>query len=196
MNAIHLNFDSDTNPIDSRAYEMQVVGNPVVTLDEISGSKSCYFDGKSAIKIPQVYVGDQNFSIEAMFRPATELVEAGIFGSNGFRLAFRQDRKVPTVSFFANFPSSTDPQRAIFQYDQDWFSEHYIGIRREGSQFTVRFDNQISTIEHLVNYGSLPLYLGYFYDPMYSYVGYLRQFRMEFLDNIADVRRPIDGSIF
>lgn len=156
-----------------------IVGNPKLDIDPETGLQACLFDGSSAIQTPNILVEKNPFTIEVIFRPLAKEREAGIFGSNGYRVALRSDRKSFSYTFWANFPSSIDKKAISFPCsEEDWFKEHYFIISRRNNVYTAYFDSiEVGKLTYDYNLWSLPLYLGYYYDILYSFVGYIREYK-------------------
>lgn len=164
-----------------------VEGNlDTVQVDHRNQRNSCYFDGNSFAKLPQVSIGTSDFRIQSIFRPDTIGEERGILGSYGYRLIFRQDPRANTVSFWAHFPSSNNPQRVVFEVDPETWTkqEHYFGVVRNGNTFTVMLDQETKLMEAKHEYWNYIPFLGAYYDKMYAFRGYIRQYRLDI--NITD----------
>lgn len=156
-----------------------MVNNPRLEIDPLTNHQACYFDGQSGIQLPPVQVGKEPFTVEVVFRNLSDLKESGIFGSNGFRLALRTNKKSKSFTFWANFPSAIDKKSIDFTcQDSEWNQYHYVRVVREGPTFKLWLDNQlVNELTYDYDYWSVPIYLGYYYDPLYAFVGYIREYR-------------------
>ena len=193
---IHLNFDTTNCAINS---EFDIFGSVPVMVDQLTQKNSCYFDGNSFLRLKSIAIGSSDFSIQTIFRPETIGQECGIFGSYGYRLSLRQDPRTNSVSFWIDFPSSTNMQRVQFFVDPNtWaFCEHYFGVQKVGDTFFVQLDQETKTFEVSKNFGALIPFLGTYYDKMYGFRGYIRQYRLDFTDKgIHTVGKYTLDSIF
>lgn len=157
------------------------VGNPRLELDEVDQLRSCRFDRQSGIQLPPVPIGSTSFSLEVVFRNLAGIQESGIFGSDGFRLALRTNRKAKNCTFWANFPSANDKKSIDFELsEQEWNTYHHVGILRQGNEYKLLVDGKDKgQLNYNYDFGSFNLYLGYYYDPMYGLDGYIRKYRFK-----------------
>lgn len=191
---IHLNFDSEQDPLP--LFHATTHGAPEVKVDPVTNRKSCFFDGKSYLQFPPLSIGKNDFSMQLMFRPTTVGEERGIFGSHGYRLALRQDPRSDSLSFWAHFPSSINQQRITLPFSAaTWIeNEHYFGISRVGDVFTARLDDSVLQLTYAHDYWSYIPFVGMYYDALYAYKGYIRQYRFDY--EAVDMYRPINETIF
>lgn len=165
----------------------KIVGNPQIFEDLTTGKKACFFDGNSAIEIPSVNLDKSDFYIQCIFRNVEQTRESGIFGSNGFKCAYRSNRGELSYTFWANFPSSVHPKKIDNKNAVNFNDEHFIEVIRTGDTFTL-YDNckRVGEVIHPHQYWSMPLYIGYYYDLLYGFHGYIREFKL----NIGESKVP------
>lgn len=157
-----------------------IIGSPKLVVNNKSKLICCEFDGRSGIQLPSVSLHSNNFSIEAIFSSKTLYKECGIFGSDGFRLAFRQNKKSASYTCWINFPSSSDRKQVSFDVPvNSWYNENYIVLTRNVDLFSCYFNYQlIGQLTYSYSYSTLPIYIGYYYDKIYGFDGYIREYKL------------------
>lgn len=194
----YLDFSSDSGLVERNHTELVMVNTPRLEVDPLTNRQACYFDGLSGIQLPPVQIGKEPFTVEVVFRNLSDLKESGIFGSNGFRLALRTNKKTKSFTFWANFPSAIDKKSIDFSCPIDqWNAYHYVKAQRQDKSFKLWLDNQlVSELLYDYDYWSVPIYLGYYYDPIYAFVGYIREYRFRLgVHESETTTTPIPDSI-
>jgi hypothetical protein len=179
MEDIYFNFSESMSELTS-AMPTAVVGNPIQQIDPDTGDLCLYLDGNSAIKLQELLVEKKNFTIECIFRNALPVKEQGIYGSNGFRLALRSDRGSMSYTGWVNFPSSVSPKRFVKQVSPDLMCKrHYSVMTRKGNTFSFYLDGElVGTFDYDYNFWQVPFYIGYYYDMIYAFTGYIKEFKI------------------
>lgn len=178
MEEYYFNFSENLG--EQNGTQTVITGQPRQEADPETGLMACFFDGQSAIELPFIEFENKNFTIECIFRNLQQTKEQGVFGSNGFRLAYRSNRGALSYTFWANFPSSVSPKRILNDKKPEAMnSEHYIAITRKGNTFNL-YDNgeHVGTLDYQYNYWRIPVYIGYYYDLIYGFHGYIREFKI------------------
>ena len=181
---VEVNFEKDGFP------DAKIVGQPELKVDPATGKFCCYFDGQSHFEFNPVHIGKKDFGIETIFRPTKTQTECGIFGSTGYRIALRQNRHEDSASFWINFPYSVKPIALKFtEIYTD--KENYFAMTRVGDRFRVRLNNTVSEMVYDHDYWSYSLWLGAYYSHLYSFNGYIREFRLVQGELDINHRNPI-----
>ena len=181
-NDIYFNFSSDKGLSEMNGLPTSLVGNPQLLVDPEIGEQCLYLDGKSAIKLIELPFEKKDFSIECIFRNAIPVKEQGIYGSNGFRLALRSDRCAMSYTGWVNFPSSVSPKKITAQISPDNMCKvQYSVMTRRGNIFSFYLNNVlVGSLEYDYNFWQIPIYIGYYYDIMYAFTGFIKEFRIRF----------------
>ena len=194
MQDIYFNFSESLD--EQHGVPVALIGSPVLLPDAENNNTMCLFlDGSSALKVPDIRFEKRDFSIECVFRNTVPVKEQGVYGSNGFRLALRSDRRTMSYTGWVNFPSSVSPKRIIKHVDPDKMCKvHYSVMTRKGNTFSFYLDGVlVGTLDYDYNFWQLPFYIGYYYDMIYAFTGYIREFKISF-DNVvipaADIPIP------
>lgn len=186
-------FDFSEKLEEQNGIPTTIIGSPEIQEDPVTRKKAAFFDGRSAILLPSISFDQKNFVIECIFRNMYVQQEQGVFGSNGFRTALRSNRKHSSYTFWANFPSSVDKRRVTYDLSNNpelMTAETYVAASRKDNTFSLYVNNElVGSFDYNYNFWSHPIYIGYYYDLIYGFNGFIREFKLSlnksFLPNPA-----------